>query len=335
MCLYSYKLKKNQIHCKNKIRSYGLFFTGSFLDSSETAFKMERVFKIRTKSNRNLRALYPSERRYSASIVIGLSMVYLQLSIYAFLMGSLIVHKYNMPHDVHTEITNNHDNITLEHEMMLSQRIARDIAPVGRHSLYYARIPTCICGGCFLMSVGFFSAFITGIFAWKQWYMDYNINFFFVANTFALLTSTISLSILLFTFVDVNFDMDDCKCDIAKEVYPVTVSLALNIFILSFIGTIWSILALKISFRGMKTKYPEGFSFTVTGKVIEVNIIKTGNKKGDIYPTDVISHFPATEKLAKYLPKKETGNLPKAESNLEYQERVNQFLAGKPNNNPV
>lgn len=274
---------------------------------------MERVFTIRTRSNRNPRSQYPSERRYSASIVTGLSMVYFQLCLYSIVMGSLIIHKINN--------TNNETNIEL----------ARKIENIlDSEAQFYSNIPGLTCVGCFLMCIGFFSAFISGIFAWKKWYIDHNITFFFLANTLSMITSSLSLTISLVTLL--NFELDDLNTAFKVQIYPITLGLALNIFILSFIGVVWSILASKVAYRGMRTRYPDDINYAVGGRRIEVNVIKKGNLKINIYPPDIISHFPANDKLAKYLPKKDTSNtsnLPKLESNTEYQQRVNNFLAGE------
>lgn len=285
---------------------------------------MERVFKIRTTSNRNPRSQYPSERRYSASIVTGLSVVYFQLCLYSVLMGSLIVHKMNTHNNQLFEEIYVNKNDSDETISVLADKIEKFL---NSEDHYYTKIPALTCAGCFLMSIGFFSAFLTGIFAWKKWYIDHNITFFFLANTLSMITSSLSLTISLITFL--HFEVDDFNSISKAQIYPITLSLALNIFILSFIGVVWSILSSKVAYRGMKTNYPDDMSFPVGGRHVEVNIIKKGNLNVNIYPPDIISHFPANDKLAKYLPKKDTSNLPKLESNSEYQQRVNQFLAGE------
>lgn len=287
---------------------------------------MERVFKIKTTADRDPRAQYPSERRYSASIVIGLSVVYLQLCLYSILMGSLIIHKMNVKSYINTgEPYDNAllENITNQGNFNLFEKIERDL---NKEDHYYLRIPVLTCAGCFLMSIGFFCAFITGFFAWKHWYVDHNITFFFLANTLSMITSSLSLTITLISFM--YFQINNLNTIFQVQLYPITLSFAINIFILSFIGAIWSILSSKLAFKGMKTNYPDDINY-IGGRHIEINTVKKGNKNINIYPPDIISHFPSNDKLAKYLPKKDTSNLPKAESNIEYQQRVNMFLSGQ------
>lgn len=286
---------------------------------------MERVFKIKTTSNRNPRSQYPSERRYSASIVTGLSVVYFQLCLYSVLMGSLIVHKMNTDNYVLSEeACNNITNVDNSTDETTFEKIQESFRTKDG---YYTKIPALICSGCFLMSIGFFCSFITGIFAWRHWYLDHNITFFFLANTLSTLTSSLSLTISLITFL--SFELEDFNSISLKRFYPITMSLTLNILVLSFIGVIWSILATKVSYKGMKTNYPDDMNFSFGGRHVEVNTVKKGNININIYPPDIISHFPASDKLAKYLPKKDSTNLPKAESNIEYQQRVNMFLSGE------
>jgi hypothetical protein len=63
---------------------------------------------------------------------------------------------------------------------------------------------------------------------------------------------------------------------------------------------------------------------------VEVSTVRKGNKIAQVVPPDILNHFPKTGKLAKFFPKKENnGDLPKAESNKEYEERVKKFLSGE------
>lgn len=289
---------------------------------------MERVFKIKTTSNRNPRAQYPSERRYSASIVTGLSVVYFQLCLYSVLMGSLIIHKMNNANYVQTrEAYSNTTNLDKPINGTSTNLFEKIEESLRTEDYYYSKIPALTCSGCFLMSVGFFCSFITGIFAWRHWYIDHNITFFFLANSLSTLTSSLSLTISLITLM--NFELEGFNSISQVQIYPITLSLALNICILSFIGVIWSILASKIAYKGMKTNYPDDMNFSFGGRHVEVNTVKKGNMNINIYPPDIISHFPASDKLAKYLPKKDASNLPKSESNTEYQQRVNMFLSSE------
>ncbi|XP_018575730.1 uncharacterized protein LOC108914397 [Anoplophora glabripennis] len=309
---------------------------------------MERIFKIKTKSNIDPRDQYPSERRYSASIVIGLSVVFLQLFLYSVLMGTLIVHKLTMQEkesemigettgNTDTPMTNNGQESNLDNsteEMVLTtenpvqrlfEKVEKDINVHNGH--YYINIPALVCSGCFVMALGFICSFVTGILAWKRWYIDHNITFFFLASSFSTLTSAICLLLSGLITVNMNFNFNEYE---SNPTSPVTFSLAMNIIILSSIGLIWSFLSTKVSYRGMKNGYPDDVAVSKGGRTVQVSTVTKGSKNCTTFPPDIINHFPAGEKLAKYVPKKDNSNLPKAESNFEYQQRVDKFLSGTP-----
>ncbi|CAH1956220.1 unnamed protein product [Acanthoscelides obtectus] len=298
---------------------------------------MERIFKIKTKSDKDPRDQYPSERRYSASIVIGLGVVYLQLFFYSILMGTLIVHRMTVSTTEELMLVNETDtaleeSFNLEGIKRLNERLAKDIeANEVQETPYYINVPALVSGGCFVMAVGYLLSFCTAVLAWKQWYVDQNITFFFLASSFSTITSSLSLLVSILTCINMNVDIEKLQ-NITTESIPLTLSLAINIVILSAVGVIWSCLATKVAYRGMRSSYPDDMFVKGRGTV-EISTTRKGSKNANIFPPDIISHFPVTDKLAKYLPRKEDNDLPKAESNLEYRQRVDQFLNGSVGSN--
>lgn len=323
---------------------------------------MERIFKIKTKTDRVPISTYPSERRYSASMVIGLSVVFLQLFFYSILMGTLILHKMtvhpyinNIPDQNNTEevtvnsteivnlseLNPNNSNKMQVQLLKLYEKVDRDIdiileqnkhlhVVLNENSEMYINVAVLMCSGCFLMSFGYILAFGLGVLAWKQWYIDHNITLFFLASAFSSLTAAIALLISVFTCINLDYDYDTYTYEV-NRVTPITFSLAMNITILSTIGLIWSFLASKVAYVGMKSGYPDDMIFNKVGRHVEVSTEQKGNKKC-VFPQDIIDRFPSNVKLAKYLPTKENGNLPKSESTLEFQQRVNRFLSEVPEN---
>ncbi|VEN57512.1 unnamed protein product [Callosobruchus maculatus] len=292
---------------------------------------MERIFKIKTKSNKDPRDQYPSERRYSASIVIGLGVVYLQLFFYSILMGTLIVHRMTVSTTEELIMINEtgtfNESFTQESITRLNEKLSRDLeAAETQNAPYYINIPALVCGGCFVMALGYLLSFFTAVLAWKHWYVDQNITFFFLASSFSTITSSISLLLSVLTCINMNVDIEKFN-NITTESVPLTLSLAVNIVILSAVGLTWSCLATKVAYKGMRSSYPDDMFVKGRGTV-EVSTTRKGSKNANIFPPDIISHFPVTDKLAKYLPRKEDNDLPKAESNLEYRQRVDQFLNG-------
>lgn len=97
---------------------------------------MENVYVIKVKTKPALSSLYPSERRYSASTVAGLSLVHFGLGALSLLLGSLA--------------------LSLQ-------------GPI--------------------LSVACLVPFVTGLLAWRRWYIDRNIAIFFYGSLFSLMAA--------------------------------------------------------------------------------------------------------------------------------------------------
>ncbi|KAJ8960130.1 hypothetical protein NQ318_003849 [Aromia moschata] len=270
---------------------------------------MERIFKIKTKTTPDPRVQYPSERRYSASIVLGLSVVFVQLFLYSVLMGTLIVHRLAL-HETESLANETSPNATRTDDgaaNRLHEKIARDLRP-GSAGEYYVNVPALVCAGCFVMALGAAFSSATGLLAWKRWYIDHNITLFFLSTTFSALTSAISLLVSTLGALDVE-----------RAASPVTLSVATNVVVLSAVGVAWSGLSTNVAYKGMRNGYPDDVVLSKGGRTVEVSTVRKGGKGCGPLPPDIVSHFPASGKLAKYLPRQEDGNLPKAESNREYR----------------
>ncbi|XP_050296882.1 uncharacterized protein LOC126736533 [Anthonomus grandis grandis] len=267
---------------------------------------MQRVFKIKTKSQPDVASQYPSERRYSASIVLGLSAVLMLFCLCSLLMGGLIIYKTSIiPHSPHP----------------IRDKLEKDAEYISDPSYihYYVNVPILVATGCFLMAFGNSLTFVSGIFAWKKWYIDHNIMFFFLSCSFSTLTSVISLLISALSTSNMTFHSEDLS--------PISLPLASNVIVLSAVNVIWSIVASKIAYRGMRNRYPDDI-MTKSGNGVEVSrVIKKGAEKN--VPIEVMNNF-VVGKMAQYLPKKENKDLPKQESDAEYNQRVSQFLSDKP-----
>ncbi|XP_076758403.1 uncharacterized protein LOC143427819 [Xylocopa sonorina] len=99
---------------------------------------MENVYVIKVKTKPPLSSLYPSERRYSASTVGGLSFVHFGLGALSLLLGSLA--------------------LSLQ-------------GPI--------------------LSVTCLVPFVTGLLAWRRWYIDRNIALFFYGSLFSLIAAAL------------------------------------------------------------------------------------------------------------------------------------------------
>ncbi|EFN87580.1 uncharacterized protein LOC109503605 [Harpegnathos saltator] len=105
----------------------------------------ENVYIIRVKTKPPLSSLYPSERRYSASTVGGLSLIHFGLGALSLLLGTLA--------------------LSLQ-------------GPV--------------------LFVACLVPFVTGLLAWRRWYIDRNIAIFFYGSLFSLVMATLCFVVTIF-----------------------------------------------------------------------------------------------------------------------------------------
>lgn len=105
----------------------------------------ENVYIIKVKTKPPLSSLYPSERRYSASTVGGLSLVHFGLGALSLLLGTLA--------------------LSLQ-------------GPI--------------------LSVACLVPFVTGLLAWRRWYIDRNIAIFFYGSLFSLVAAILCFVVTIF-----------------------------------------------------------------------------------------------------------------------------------------
>ena len=105
----------------------------------------ENVYVIKVKTKPPLSSLYPSERRYSASTVGGLSLVHFGLGTLSLLLGTLA--------------------LSLQGPILF---------------------------------VACLVPFVTGLLAWRRWYIDRNIALFFYGNLFSLVAAILCFIVTIF-----------------------------------------------------------------------------------------------------------------------------------------
>ncbi|XP_065169161.1 uncharacterized protein [Atheta coriaria] len=314
---------------------------------------MENIYKIKIRTNPDPTGLYPSERRYSASTVLGLSVVHIALAITALLMAMLSISNYHIHHGSHNTTLStiqNEESTSFNTSMELEQAEV-DLTMNATREIQFLSLThrNCALAPC-LMSLGAFLAGIFGLLAWKRWYIDHNIRWFFLATLTSTILSSICVFVMIITLIaeyekysDLpNFEFDfrvnnsnTNKLSDDSKLPNIKFVLSLNIMIACLLEMIWSGLSARVAFAGMRNSYPDDIIISKSRGKIEVNTVHKGNKKAPppVVPPDILNHFPNSSKLAKYLPKTEDGgNLPKTESNSEYQERVRKFLSGSNEN---
>lgn len=304
---------------------------------------MENIYKIRVKTSPSPLSVYPSERRYSASTVLGLGVVHLALATTTLLLASLtlttskaVLVSTPLAEDQPEPVQETNETLPVEATTVELEIEDLDSTSVGsrrkrdinrRH--YYTNLAVAPC----VMTVGSLLAGVSALLAWKRWYIDNNIKWFFVSACASALTSLVCLLLTAFTvsaageFDGAQFSYDFPNGPSKPPNFSLVV--AVNILIASAIEVIWSTLSAKVAYGGMVSDYPEDIVISKSGGRTEVYTVRKGNKKTKIIPPDILNHFPNAGKLAKYLPKKEAGNLPKEESSKEYRERVNKFLTAQ------
>lgn len=344
---------------------------------------MENIYKIKIKTNPDPRGLYPSERRYSASIVLGLGVVHICLALTAMLMASLTLKTVNQ-HESTTKreslltisnfssiTSNDSQNVrTMDstiifteeeiskggtntpdssEEMPNKETINKEIfdeeetlqkqnstetdtviktrEDIIQKTLSEGEVSNLSLAPC-ILTIGGLAAGLTGLLAWKRWYIDHNIKWFFVMSSLSTITSVVALIMSSITMLSVYKSLAIISTFKIDKTPNLRFVLTLNVFITCILEFIWSIMSTKVAYKGMRNAYPDDIILSRSRGKIEVNTVHKGNKKAKGTPPDILNHFKAPGKFAKYLPKKkEVGGLPKAESNLEYQERVRKFLS--------
>lgn len=315
---------------------------------------MEDIYTIKIKSNPDPRSLYPSERRYSASTVLGLGVVHLALAATILLLASLSL---SNSADVSKPLVNvskevleeRNDDVAFLDEDDIHNEQLKIVTNVDNSDVFLSlTIAPCI------MAIGAIAAGITGLLAWKRWYIDHNIRWFFFMSAISVITalicfvtnclsvgemieqrSTLTKNTFVFSFNENNVVVDRVRQEsIKSQIFSksqtgappnLRLVLAINILIASVLELIWSVMSTKVSFFGMRNNYPDDIILS-RGK-IEVNTVHKGNKSGKTVAPDILNHHPKKRKFVKYFPKIENGFLPKQESNNEYRDRVNKFLS--------
>lgn len=317
---------------------------------------MQSIYKIKIKTNPPSLGAYPSERRYSASTVQGLGVVHLILAATALLLASLSLNPKNSLKEYVFENTTSvfYDSPATTESVEYQTNSFEEPSEVNttereeqgeiyrvKRSLETPKQYTNLSIGPCVMTLGSLCAGLAALLAWKRWYIDSNIKWFFITSCVSILTSFICLVLTSLSvtaageFNALQFSYDFPVPEETNRHKPsFSLVLAVNILIASAAEVVWSLLSARVAFKGMVNDYPEDIVVSRSGGRVEVSTVSKGNGKKKTLPPDILDHFPASGKIAKYLPKKVVeGDLPNEESNVEYNERVNKFLSGHGHSN--
>ncbi|XP_018327724.1 uncharacterized protein LOC108738690 [Agrilus planipennis] len=287
---------------------------------------MENVYKIKVRTNPDPNWLYPSERRYSASTVLGLGVVHLALALTALLLACLTLAASQRLSIEDQEVTNSGIEESKMTEPNNQNASLEENAHLHCDSVLNLTLAPCI------MCLGALAAGLTALLAWKRWYIDQNIKWFFIMSIFSSLTASVCLIAIAITMAMASEALHIMDTFSTKNHHAPSLKLvvAVNVFIASVLEFTWSILSSKIAYKGMINDYPDDIVISKQGGRKQISTVRKGNCKGKLMPPDILNHFPFGGVFSKYFPnKKENEYLPKEESHSEYQERVHKFLASQ------
>ncbi|XP_039748183.1 uncharacterized protein LOC120625245 [Pararge aegeria] len=317
---------------------------------------MEDVYTIKVKTKPDTRNLYPSERRYSASTVSGLAWVHIALASTSFLLACLALVNPNAE-----------ESVLLEKNETSTDNSTEVLQETTNNTYILILAPSLIT--FFALAAG-----IASIFASIRWYIDRNITWLFVMSTLSTLISFVSFTMVIVWLISTEDDISDFYKDkipfkdiiiikhsdiiernnshfviprnsteVKEDVSKLFTKrvLSINILIAAFLELLWSILSVKISYKGMRSNYKEDNERR--GNCISVvTTIKGNNTKkrpinGKFNPKpDLIDHYPS-RKIKKiflaqndngfYLKNQNNKNKPNTETSSEfYKERMLNFL---------
>lgn len=318
---------------------------------------MENIYKIKIRTNPDTSSSYPSERRYSASTVLGLGVVHLFLATTALLLAILSLLSPMKTTDLSVDnqttiikeinITNlqqqqNADLESLSQVMLIenSSTVHEELNNTVPDKDSYNFSVSVTIAPC-LMSLGALCAGLSALLAWKRWYIDNNITWCFFMSLLSTITSVISVILTLTTIVTIHglhqqLTRDSYQMyDFSSKSPNIRFVLTVNVLIASILELIWSLLSTRFAYVGLNNKYPEDIVISRHRGKMMVSTVQKGSKKLRITPPDILNHFPDAKKLAKYFPsiRDNNGSLPNCESNAEYQERVRKFLSSNSSTN--
>nr|XP_026483653.1 uncharacterized protein LOC113391790 [Vanessa tameamea] len=314
---------------------------------------MEDVYTIKVKTKPDTRNLYPSERRYSASTVSGLAWVHIALASTAFLLACLAL--VNPNGEVQIKNDTRTDNSTDTSEESSNNTFILILAPI-------------------LLTVFALAAGITSILASVRWYIDRNITWLFVMSILSTIFSLISFVMIIVWLITSEEDISDFYKDKIpfKEILIIKHSeiisrneshfvipknsteikyedsklftkrvLSINILIAAFLELLWSILSVKISYKGMRNNYKEdderrGNCVSVVTTIKGNNTKKLPRNSKLIPKPDLIDNYPSRKIKKIFFAQSDNGFYLKNQNNKMkqntetssefYKERMMNFL---------
>ncbi|XP_028169902.1 uncharacterized protein LOC114359632 [Ostrinia furnacalis] len=321
---------------------------------------MEDVYTIKVKTKPDTRNLYPSERRYSASTVSGLAWVHIALAATSFLLACLALanpgNGLNSNNQTDVNYTLDSNSNATESEDKNSSNYILVLAPS-------------------LITIFGLAAGLASILASVRWYIDRNITWLFVMSVLSTAVSFSSFVLIAVWFINTTdgdisefykdkvpfkdvivvkhtavIDKNDSHLVVALNSTDEDTSqlftkrvLSINILIAAFLELLWSILSVKISYKGMRNNYKDDSNERRGNCISVVTTIKGNDPKnlprnGKLLQPkpDLIEHYPNKKIKRIFLAQSENGFYLKNQNNKTkqntetssefYKERMMNFL---------
>ncbi|XP_014356819.2 uncharacterized protein LOC106709515 [Papilio machaon] len=330
---------------------------------------MEDVYTIKVKTKPDTRNLYPSERRYSASTVSGLAWVHIALAATSFLLACLALVNPNADIEANSNHTAKNTSF-LDGDPVLDYNVTDTDTTKNENSYMLVLAPS-------LLTVFALAAGVAAIMASVRWYVDHNITWLFAMSVLSTLFAFIAFVMIAVWFITTSeedisdfykdkvpfkdfivvkhtdiIDKNESHMIIANNASTAKEEdshlftkrvLSINILIAAFLELLWSILSVKISYKGMRNNYKEDDNGRRGNCISVVTTIKGNNtskipRNGKLLPPkpDLIEHYPSKKIKRIFLAQSDNGfylknQNNKAKQNTEtssefYKERMLNFL---------
>ncbi|KPI96673.1 hypothetical protein RR46_12703 [Papilio xuthus] len=330
---------------------------------------MEDVYTIKVKTKPDTRNLYPSERRYSASTVSGLAWVHIALAATSFLLACLALVNPNGDIEANSNHTAKNTSF-LDGDPVLDYNVTDTDTTKNENSYMLVLAPS-------LLTVFALAAGVAAIMASVRWYVDHNITWLFAMSVLSTLFALIAFVMIAVWFITTSeedisdfykdkvpfkdfivvkhtdiIDKNESHMIIANNASTAKEEdshlftkrvLSINILIAAFLELLWSILSVKISYKGMRNNYKEDDNERRGNCISVVTTIKGNNtskipRNGKLLPPkpDLIEHYPSKKIKRIFLAQSDNGfylknQNNKAKQNTEtssefYKERMLNFL---------
>ncbi|XP_063230172.1 uncharacterized protein LOC134535145 [Bacillus rossius redtenbacheri] len=184
---------------------------------------------------------------------------------------------------------------------------------------------------------------LAGLLAWRRWYVDNNIRWFFISSCVAGLSALLSVALTAATLAVLVESRElgtAANSTVTQAPVPGDRSearsvVAINIMVASTLELVWAVLSARIAWKGMRNLYPaEGEGADGADKRREEEKMKVQRDKPDIIcnhkrpapRAEVQQDGRVSREPMPVLPQEDGLCLPPMERTMDFQEKIQRFL---------